>query len=164
MNDLILQVDFAKCYEYYQQDAIQSACFGNQCFSIFTACCYFSVDGKINESDVMHCKYYENLYVWSDGMGAQFRFRFFFWIVDGYRFAEQFAYVVLYLMPSWERSYRWYCMYTFFLFGLHVALQIIIKNSSQWIITQWSFNNFLQWIIKKYFKHFLVELIPILSF
>ena len=89
---------------------------------------------------------------------------FFFWIVDGYRFAEQFAYVVLYWMPSWERSYRWYCMYTFFLFGLHVALQIIIKNSSQWIITQWSFNNFLQWIIKKYFKHFLVELIPILSF
>ena len=77
-NDLIVQVDFTKCYKYYQQDAIQSAYFENQCFSIFTACCYFSVDGKINESDVMHSKYYENLYVWSDGMGAQFRFRFFF--------------------------------------------------------------------------------------
>ena len=76
-NDLIVQVDFAKCYKYYQQDAKQSAYFENQCLSIFTACCYFSVDGKINESNVMHCKYYENLYVWSDGMGAQFRFRFF---------------------------------------------------------------------------------------
>ena len=59
-NDLIVQVDFTKCYKYYQQDAIQSAYFENQCFSIFTACCYFSVDGKINESNVMHCKYYEN--------------------------------------------------------------------------------------------------------
>ena len=30
--------------------------------------------------------------------------------------------------------------------------------------TPWSFNKFLQQIMKKYFKLFLVELIPILSF
>ena len=33
--------------------AIQSAYCGNQCFSIFTACCYFNVDGKIKNSNVI---------------------------------------------------------------------------------------------------------------
>ena len=39
-NDLMLHADFAKSYKYDQQDAIQSAHFRNQCFSIFKACCY----------------------------------------------------------------------------------------------------------------------------
>ena len=33
--------------------AIQSAYCGNQCFSIFTACYYFNVDGKIKNSNVI---------------------------------------------------------------------------------------------------------------
>ena len=48
-NDLMIQVDFAETYKKDQQDAIQSAHFGNQCSSIFTAC-YFIVDGKITNS------------------------------------------------------------------------------------------------------------------
>ena len=39
-NDLMLHVDFAGSYKNNQKDAIQSACFGNQCFKLFTACCY----------------------------------------------------------------------------------------------------------------------------
>ena len=42
--------------------------------------------------------------------------------------------------------------------------QIAMKNSSQRVNTQRSFNKFLQQIIKKYFKLCLVELIPISSF
>ena len=37
---IILHVDFAESYRNYQQDAIQSAYFGNQIFGIFTTCCY----------------------------------------------------------------------------------------------------------------------------
>ena len=37
-NDLMIQVDFAESCKKDQQDAIQSAHFGNQCSSIFTAC------------------------------------------------------------------------------------------------------------------------------
>ena len=107
-NDLMVQVDFAESYKNDQQDAIQSAYFGNQCFSIFTACCYVNVEGVIKNQSVviltersehdrvasMSClqkvveeielkngKSYENLYVWSDGMGAQFRSRFVFQIL-----------------------------------------------------------------------------------
>ena len=36
----MLHVDFAESYKNEKQDAIQSAYFGNQCFRIFTACCY----------------------------------------------------------------------------------------------------------------------------
>ena len=39
-NDLLLHVDFAKSYKNDQQDTIQSAYYGNQCFRIFTACFY----------------------------------------------------------------------------------------------------------------------------
>ena len=95
-------------YKNEQQDAIQSAYFGNQCFSIFTACCYFNVQGKIKKDNVIvvteksdldrvasmsclqkvvheieinHSKCYENWYVWSDGMGTQFRSCFVFEIL-----------------------------------------------------------------------------------
>ena len=49
---------FLESYKNNQQDAIQSAYFGNQCFSIgfsisFTACCYFNVDRKIRNSNVI---------------------------------------------------------------------------------------------------------------
>ena len=39
-SDLMLHVDFAESYKNDQRDAIQNAYFGNQCFRIFTACCY----------------------------------------------------------------------------------------------------------------------------
>ena len=109
-NDLMVQVDFVESYKNDQQDPIQSACFGNQCFSIFMACCYFNIDGKIKNSNVImvtersdhdrvalmsclekvvgkienkHGKCYENLYLWSDGMGAQFRSHFVFKLLAG---------------------------------------------------------------------------------
>ena len=39
-NDLMLHVDFVESYKNDQQDAIQSAYFGNQYIKIFTACCH----------------------------------------------------------------------------------------------------------------------------
>ena len=93
-DDLMVQVDFAESYRNEQQDAIQRAYFGNQCFSIFTACCYSKVTGKIKNDNVVivtersdhdrvasmscfqkvveeierkHRKSYENLYVWNGG-------------------------------------------------------------------------------------------------
>ena len=56
-NDLMVQADFAESYKNDQQDAIQNTYFGNQCFSIFMACCYFKVtnsnviDGKNTNSN-----------------------------------------------------------------------------------------------------------------
>ena len=109
-NDLTIQVDFAESYKNERLDAIQTVYFGNQRFSIFTACCYFNAQGKIKNDNVIvvtersdhdrvasmscllkvvheieskHGKCYENLYVWSDGMGAQFRSRFVFQILAG---------------------------------------------------------------------------------
>ena len=103
-NDLMIQVDFAESYKNWQHDAIQSPDFDHQCFSIFTACCYFNVQGKIKNDNVIvatersghdtvdsiwvvheieskHGKCYGNLYICSDGMGAQFRSRFVFQIL-----------------------------------------------------------------------------------
>ena len=115
-NDLMVQVDFAESYKNDQQDAIQSAYFGNQYFSIFTACCYVNVEGVIKNQNVailtersehdrvasMSClqkvveeielkngKSYENLYVWSDEMGAHFRSRFVFQILACAIFQEK---------------------------------------------------------------------------
>ena len=112
-KDLMIQIDFAESYKNEQQDVIQSAYFGNQCFSIFTGCCYFNVQGNIKNDNVnvvseisdhdivasmsclekvvheiesKHGKCYENLCVWSDGidgMGAQFRSSFVFQILAG---------------------------------------------------------------------------------
>ena len=50
-DDLVVQIAFTESYKNEQQDVIQSAYFGNQSFSIFTACCYSKVSGKTkNES------------------------------------------------------------------------------------------------------------------
>ena len=46
-NHLMVQVDFPESYKNDQQDAIQNAYFGNHCFSIFTACCYLMLTGKL---------------------------------------------------------------------------------------------------------------------
>ena len=45
-DDLMIQDDFAESYNNEQHDAIQSAYFGNQCFSIFTTCCYLTSKDK----------------------------------------------------------------------------------------------------------------------
>ena len=51
-DDLLVQVDLIESYKNEQQDAILSAYFGNQCFSIFTACCYSKVSGKIKNDNL----------------------------------------------------------------------------------------------------------------
>ena len=66
-NDLMVQVNFAESYKNDQQGAIQSVYFGDQCFGIFS-----------------------NLYVWSDGMGAQFRSRFVLQILACAVFQEKY--------------------------------------------------------------------------
>ena len=99
---LILQIYFAESYKNDQQEATQSAYFGNRCFSIFTACCYTKSPSNndvrndniitvaetsdhdkitsmnrqqkfIHKIEYMHEKSYENVFVWSDEMGSQFR-------------------------------------------------------------------------------------------
>ena len=45
-NEVILRVDYSESYNNTQQDEIQSACFGNSTFSIFTACGYILNNGR----------------------------------------------------------------------------------------------------------------------
>ena len=104
-NDLMLHVDFAENYKNDHQDTIQSAYFRNQCFRIFTACCYAKstnnndfrnynvivVAGSSDRDRVaslscpqkvvhkmkrMHEKTYNNFYVQGDGMESQVRSRY----------------------------------------------------------------------------------------
>ena len=103
----MLHEDFAEIFKNHQQDAIQKAYFGNQCFRIFTECCYAKSPNNddvrndnvivvtessdhnrvasisclrkvIHKIEHMHKKTYENVYVWSDGMGSQFISRYIF--------------------------------------------------------------------------------------
>ena len=41
-DEVILSVDFSKNYDNKQRHKIQSAYFGHECFTIFTAACYFN--------------------------------------------------------------------------------------------------------------------------
>ena len=77
----MLHVDFAESYKNDQQDAVQSAYFGNQCFRIFTAYCYAKslkvtsmscLQKVVHKIKHMDEKTYKNFYGWSDGMGSQF--------------------------------------------------------------------------------------------
>ena len=97
----MLHEDFAEIYTNQQQDVIQKAYFGNQCFRIFTACCYAKSPSNndvrndnvivvtessdhdrgasisclqkvIHKIEHMYEKAYENVYVRSDGMQSQF--------------------------------------------------------------------------------------------
>ena len=52
-NDLMVHTDFAESYKNDQQDVVQSAYFGNQCFSFFTACCYSNIDEKVKNRNVI---------------------------------------------------------------------------------------------------------------
>ena len=47
-NEFIIHVDYSENYEDTEQDEIQSAYFGHNSFSIFTACCYTRrIDGTL---------------------------------------------------------------------------------------------------------------------
>ena len=47
-NEFIIHVDYSENYEDKEQDEIQSAYFGHNSFSIFTACCYTRrIDGTL---------------------------------------------------------------------------------------------------------------------
>ena len=49
----MLHVDFAGSYKNDPRDTIQSAYFGNQCFSIFTASCYTKNRNNIRNENVI---------------------------------------------------------------------------------------------------------------
>ena len=103
----MLHEDFAEIYKNHQQDAIQKGYFGSQCFRILTACCYTKSPNKndvrydhvivvtesfdhdrvasisclqkvIHKIEHAHKKTYQNVYIWSDGMGSQFISRYIF--------------------------------------------------------------------------------------
>ena len=46
-GEVIIHVDYSENYQNKNQDEIQSAYFGHSTFSIFTACCYLNVYGKV---------------------------------------------------------------------------------------------------------------------
>ena len=108
-GQLLMQVDYSESYKNAEQNEIQSAYFGHSCFSVFTACCYyraeegelmkypvtitsessdhsriaaFSCVNKIIKLMEEKIKSINNVIVWSDGMGAQFRSRFVFMLLS----------------------------------------------------------------------------------
>ena len=48
-EEVICSVDFSKNYETKQKHEIQSAYFGHEAFTLFTAACYYKPTGKENE-------------------------------------------------------------------------------------------------------------------
>ena len=53
VNELLLLVEFSENNKNKQQNEIQSAYFGQTCFSIFTACCYLkSPEGDLVKDSV----------------------------------------------------------------------------------------------------------------
>ena len=107
-TELLVLVDFAESYTNSQQDAIQSAYFGQQSFSIFTACTYsreneaFVNDNVIVVSESpdhsrmcsMSCvqevvskveyirgRSFDKLIIWSNGCASQFRSKYVFFIL-----------------------------------------------------------------------------------
>ena len=109
-GQLLLNVDYSENYVNQEQQEIQSAYFGHDCFSIFTACCYLrAANGDlINENitvtseasehsrisahtcvmtiiekvqDLHPEEFNSTLFIWSDGCAAQFRSRFVFYLL-----------------------------------------------------------------------------------
>ena len=108
-NTVIVHVDYSENYSNKEQQEIQSAYFGHETFSIFTACCYFrGHEGKLKTKNVTitseatdHSRIaahsciikvleevtkamqsISKIYVWSDGCAAQFRSRFVFHLIS----------------------------------------------------------------------------------
>ena len=108
-NSLLVHVDFAESYKNTQQNAIQSAYFGAECFSIFTAVGYSKdednalvhdnvivvsevsdhsrigsltcLDKVVAEIEAKRGKKFDEIIVWSDGCTAQFRSRYIFFML-----------------------------------------------------------------------------------
>lgn len=109
-NDLLIHVDFAESYSNIQQDAIQSSYFGQQTFSIFTACGYTKLEedehvkndnvvvisehsdhsrvgsmaclvSVVEKIEQIHQKQYPKLIIWSDGCASQFRSKYVFFML-----------------------------------------------------------------------------------
>ena len=51
-GEALIHVDYSKSYSNSQQDEVQSAYCGQQSFSIFTACSYYSDSGEGNLTKV----------------------------------------------------------------------------------------------------------------
>jgi len=105
-NEVLIHVDYSENYSNKDQQEIQSAYFGHDTFSLFTACCYFRGDNgetvskniTVTSNATDHSriaahtcimKVIEELsktvkitkiHVWSDGCSAQFRSRFVFFL------------------------------------------------------------------------------------
>ena len=51
-NEFTIHVDYSENYKDKEQDEIQSAYFGHNSFSIFTACCYtHGIDGTLSNEN-----------------------------------------------------------------------------------------------------------------
>jgi len=107
-NEVLIHVDYSENYSNKDQQEIQSAYFGHDTFSLFTACCYFRGDNgetvskniTVTSNATDHSriaahtcimKVIEELsktvkitkiHVWSDGCSAQFRSRFVFFLIS----------------------------------------------------------------------------------
>ena len=107
-NEVLLQVDYSENYSNKDQQEIQSAYFGHNTFSIFTACAYYrTTDGIVGNKNITvtsnatdHSRIashtctmkvieelgktvqIKKLNVWSDGCAAQFRSRFVFDLIS----------------------------------------------------------------------------------
>ena len=108
-GEFLVHVDYAESYKNAQQDEIQTAYFGHQAFSMFTACCYTrDSEGELKK----HCfviisdssdhsriaahtcisrvvrelkriyGYVDHVHLWSDGCASQFRSRFVFQLTN----------------------------------------------------------------------------------
>ena len=107
-SDLLIHVDYSQNYDNKHQNEVQSAYFGHNSFSIFTACCYFQDETNslakqaitVTSESSDHCRSASiscllkiinfmrethshlplklNVIIWSDGCAPQFRSRFAF--------------------------------------------------------------------------------------
>ena len=109
-DSAVMQVDFSENYENMQKRSIQSAYFGHQNFSIYTACVWYAVDETLQcksfcvvSDQLEHTKYVahkancliielirgfvpklDHLHIWSDGCAQQFKSRFCTFLLKDY--------------------------------------------------------------------------------
>ena len=107
---IVVQVDFSENYTNKQVNEIQSAYFGQECFTLYTACVWFKDDGDLKcksfcfvTDKTDHNKYvachFNNVLIskirefvspinavhfWSDGCGGQFKSKFCFALLGRY--------------------------------------------------------------------------------
>ncbi|XP_014672322.1 PREDICTED: uncharacterized protein LOC106812853 [Priapulus caudatus] len=98
-NEIIIHIDFSENYDNRQQNAVQSAYFGCQSYTLYTACVYrkvgaglicdnyvlvtssgehsrtvaFNLNKYLLELTVQKGQAFDTVYFWSDGCAAQFK-------------------------------------------------------------------------------------------